>query len=133
MPPTERVDLARDEPAIEDRWVPAELLFLGEVREAGGVKTSIHVHLRDQPDPVIVGVSPEQLKAEPYLLFHEKLLRVSAERNLRTKTLRKIRLLEFVRYNPTFDAAAFLRMTAAGEKAWADVPDAAQWVREYRG
>lgn len=119
--------------AAEDRWVPVELLLLGEVREAGGEKANIHVRLRDQPQPVIVAVSPEQLKAEPYPLFHEKLLRVGAERNLRTKTLRKLRLLEFVPYKPEFDETAFARMTAAGERAWADVPDAASWVREQRG
>lgn len=119
--------------ATEDRWVPVELLLLGEVREAGGEKTNIHVRLRDQKQIVIVGVSPEQLKAEAYPLFREKLLRVAAERNLRTKTLRKLRLLEFVTYKPEFDEAAFARMTEAGEKAWADVPDAAQWVRENRG
>lgn len=118
--------------ATEDRWVTVELLLLGEIREAGGEKTNIHVRLRDQRQPVIVAVSPEQLKAEAYPLFREKLLRVSAERNLRTKTLRKLRLLEFVPYKPEFDEAAFGRMTAAGEKAWADVPDAAQWVREQR-
>ena len=117
----------------EDRWVPVELLMMGEVREAGGEKTNIHVRLRDQKDSVIVAVSPEQLKAEPYPIFHEKLLRISAERNLRTTKLRKLRLLEFVSYKPEFDEAAFARMTSAGEKAWANVPDAAQWVREQRG
>lgn len=116
----------------EDRWVPVELLLLGEVREAGGEKTNLHVRLRDQRQPVIVSVSPEQLKAEAYPLFHEKLLRVSVERNVRTKTLRKLRLLEFVPYKPVFDEAAFSRMTAAGEKAWADIPDASQWVRKQR-
>lgn len=119
--------------ATEDRWVAVELLMIGEVREAGGEKTNIHVRLRDQKLPVIVAVSPEQLKAEAYPLFREKLLRVAAERNLRTKTLRKLRLLEFVAYKPEFDEAAFNRMTAAGEKAWVDVADAAQWVREQRG
>ena len=119
--------------ANEDRWVPVELMMLGEVREAGGEKTNIHIRLRDQRQTVIVSVSPEQLKVEAYPLFNEKLLRVSAERNLRTRTLRKLRLLEFVPYKPEFDEAAFARMTAAGEQAWADVPDAAQWIREQRG
>jgi hypothetical protein len=119
--------------ANEDRWVPVELMLLGEVREAGGEKTNIHVRLRDQKENVIVAVSPELLKTEAYPLFNEKLMRVSAERNLRTKTLRKLRLLEFVPYKPEFDEAAFARMTEAGEQAWADVPDAAQWVREQRG
>ena len=117
----------------EDRWVAVELLLLGEVREAGGEKTNIHVRLRDRKESVIVAVSPEQLKAEAYPLFREKLLRVSAERNLRTQALRKLRLLEFVAYKPEFDEAAFARLTAAGAQAWADVPDAAQWVREQRG
>lgn len=117
----------------EDRWVPVELLLLGEVREAGGEKTNIHVRLRDQKESVIVAVSPDQLRAEPYPIFREKLLRVTAERNLRTRRLRKLRLLEFVTYKPEFDEAAFARMTAAGEKAWANVPDAAQWVRDQRG
>jgi hypothetical protein len=119
--------------ATEDRWVPVELLMLGEVWEAGGEKANIHVRPRDQKESVIVAVLPDQLRAEPYPIFREKLLRVSAERNLRTKKLRKIRLLEFVAYKPEFDEAAFVRMTAAGERAWADVPDAAQWVREQRG
>jgi len=119
--------------ATEDRWVPTELVLLGEVREAGGEKTNIHVRLRDQKVSVIIAVSPEQLKTEAYPIFREKLLRVSAERNLRTKTLRKLRLLEFVSYKPEFDEAAFARMTAAGEKAWADVGDASAWVREQRG
>ena len=119
--------------ATEDRWVPVELLMLGEVWEAGGEKANIHVRPRDQKESVIVAVSPDQLRAEPYPIFREKLLRVSAERNLRTKKLRKIRLLEFVPYKPEFDEAAFARMTSAGEKAWAEVTDAAQWVREQRG
>jgi len=97
--------------------VPVELLLLGEIREAGGKKTNLHVRLRDQRQPVIVAVSPEQLKAEAYPLFHETLLRVSDERNLRTKILRKVCLLEFVPYTPEFDEAAFTRMTAAREKA----------------
>ena len=120
--------------ATEDRWVPVELMLVGVVWEAGGTKTNIHVRLRDQKESIIVAVSLDQLnKAEAYPLFGEKILRVSAERNLRTKSLRKLRLLDFVPYKPEFDEAAFARMTAAGEKAWADVADAAQWVREQRG
>ena len=38
-----------------------------------------------------------------------------------------------VDYAPVYDEAALDRFAAAGRKAWADVPDAAQWVRELRG
>jgi hypothetical protein len=117
----------------EDRWIPVELSLLGQVLEAGGQKTNIHVRLRDRPQPVIVGVDWAQLEREPYPFSGEKLLRVSAERNERTRVLRKVRLLEFVPYRPEFDDAAFARMTEAGAKAWHDVPDAARWVRDQRG
>jgi hypothetical protein len=116
-----------------DRWIPVELMLLGKLGEAGGEKPNIHVQLRDQPKPVIVAVHREQLEGEAYPFAGEKLLRVSAERNERTKQLRKLRLMEFVPYRPEFDEASFVRMTTAGAKAWQDVPDAAKWVREQRG
>lgn len=37
------------------------------------------------------------------------------------------------RYQPSFDADTFAAMVAKGRKAWADVPDAGQWVDELRG
>lgn len=117
----------------DDRWIPVELMLLGHVLEAGGQKTNIHVRLRDRAQPVIVGVEWRQLEQEQFPFSGEKLLRVSAERNERTQALRKLRLLEFVSYRPEFDEAAFARMTAAGAKAWQDVPDATTWVREQRG
>ena len=116
-----------------DRWIPVELMLLGELREAGGEKANIHIRLRDNPQPVIVAVNREQLASEAYPFANEKLLRVQAERNERTKQLRKLRLIEFVAYTPHFDAAAFDKMTAAGSKAWRDVPDASAWVRGQRG
>lgn len=117
----------------DDRWIPVELMLLGQVLEAGGQKTNIHVRLRDRSSPVIVGVERSQLEREPFPFSGEKLLRVSAERNERTKALRKVRLIEFVFYRPEFDEAAFARMTEAGAKAWQNIPDATAWVREQRG
>jgi hypothetical protein len=116
-----------------DRWIAVELMLLGELREAGGEKANLHVRLRDQPQPVIVAVDWDLLKREPAPFAGEKLLRVSAERNERTKILRKLRLIEFVAYKSKFDEAAFARMTVAGAEAWREVPDAAAWVREQRG
>jgi len=117
----------------DDRWISVELMLLGRLLEAGGQKTNIHVRMRDQPQSVIVAVDWSQLEREPYPFSGEKLLRVSAERNERTRVLRKLHLLEFMPYRPEFDEAAFARMTEAGAKAWQDVPDAAAWVREQRG
>ena len=66
-------------------------------------------------------------------LYHRQLLRVKAEQHFKTGELRNVRLIEFVRYRPRFDQEALDRIAAEGAKAWADVPDAAQWVRELRG
>lgn len=116
-----------------DSWVTVELMLLGYLREAGGEKTNIHVVIKDQPKPVIVAVDRSQLADEAYPFAGQKLLRVAAERNQRTKSLRKLRLIEFVKYRPEFNEEAFARMTQAGAKAWSDVPDAAAWVRDQRG
>ena len=116
-----------------DRWIGVELMLLGELLDAGGEKTNLHVILRDQPKPVIVSVDRAKLASEPFPFAGSKLLRVSAERNERTRQLRKLRLIEFVPYKSEFDEAAFTRMTTAGAEAWSDVPDAAAWVREQRG
>ena len=60
---------------------------------------------------------------------------MTGEKNLRTGELKKntIRLLDFVDYIPDFDESALNRFVEAGTEAWADVPDAAAWVRELRG
>ena len=36
-------------------------------------------------------------------------------------------------YEPVFDETAFNRMVERGTLAWADVPDASQWVENLRG
>ena len=36
-------------------------------------------------------------------------------------------------YSPVYDEDALNRFAEVGRKAWADVPDAAAWVRELRG
>jgi hypothetical protein len=38
-----------------------------------------------------------------------------------------------VNYHPFYDEEAMRRFEEEGTKAWADVPDAAAWVREIRG
>jgi hypothetical protein len=66
-------------------------------------------------------------------LYHKALLHVRAEQHYRTGDLRNIQLISFVDYQPAYNEEALDRFTAKGAAAWADVPDAAQWVREVRG
>jgi hypothetical protein len=58
---------------------------------------------------------------------------VEADQHFKTGELRNLRLLSFENYRPGYDEDALKRFTEAGSKAWADVPDAAGWVRELRG
>lgn len=47
--------------------------------------------------------------------------------------LPKVRVSWETDYQPTYSEEALDRFTAKGQEAWADVPDAAKWVREVRG
>lgn len=118
----------------EPQWVAVEKYLIGEIIEAGGAsKTNVHLRVRDMQETMIIDTSMDQLREEEHPLFREKVLRVSAEQNVRTGALRKLKLLGFVDYRPTFDPKAFARMTEAGAKAWAGVRSASGWVRELRG
>jgi len=78
----------------------------------------------------VTGLSP---RTGENRLYHKVLLHVRAEQHFRTGDLRNIQLISFVDYQPTYNEEALDRFTAKGAAAWADVPDAAQWVREVRG
>lgn len=118
----------------EPQWVAVEQYLVGEIVEAGGSsRTNVHLRIKDLAETLIIDTSTEQLREEEHPLFHEKVLHVSAEQNLRTGKLRKLKLLGFVNYKPAFDPKAFARMTEAGAKAWAGVRSASGWVRDIRG
>jgi hypothetical protein len=60
-------------------------------------------------------------------------MHVRAEQHYRTGDLRNVQLISFVDYHPAYSEEALDRFAAKGAEAWADVPDAAQWVRGLRG
>jgi len=78
---------------------------------------------------LLVGASQGYLRDR---LYHKVLLHVRAEQHFRTGDLRNIQLISFVDYQPAYSEEALDHVTAKGAEAWADVPDAAQWVREVR-
>ncbi len=85
---------------------------------------------------VTITVSSNQdilLKEDRNRLYRPALLHVTAEENLANGELRNLRLIAFADYEPTYDESAFNRMVERGTIAWADVPDAAQWVENLRG
>jgi len=117
-----------------DPWVSVETYLLGEVFDMGGEKPNVHIRLSESGEIHIVQTDKNTLRGlEKNPLYERALLHVTGEQNTETRQLRKLRLLEFVNYNPNYDEAALQRFIAAGREAWADVPNAAAWVRELRG
>ncbi len=114
-------------------WVKVEKYLFGTVMDMGGAKTAnVHLRLADTGQIVRVGSNQGTLKGNDRL-YHKALLRVEAEQHFRSGQLRSVRLIAFEDYEPTYDEAALDRFAEAGSVAWADVPDAAEWVRQLRG
>lgn len=115
-------------------WVKVEKYLFGTVENMGGAqKANVHVRLATG-QLLKVGSSQGYLRDQPAnRLYHPVLMRVQAEQHWKTAELRNIRLISFEDYEPRYDEAALDAFAAAGRRAWADVPDAAAWVRELRG
>ena len=127
----------RFRPREDGPWVRTERYLYGRVCSIGGSKaTNLHLRLPDADETLIIESTEEKLRAEQdrrNYLYHDALVHVTGEEDLRTGKLRKLRLVEFADYAPRFDEEHFARLTQAGARAWADVPDAAEWVERLRG
>lgn len=117
-----------------DEWVAVERYIKGEIMDLGGVKSSnAHIKLPDG-SRLMVQTDKRLIKAEKTnLVYQEVHLRVRAELNIRTKQLREVSLIEFVKYEPRFDEVQFNKAVERGGKSWSDVEDPAQWVKDLRG
>lgn len=116
-------------------WVAVEKYLFGQVVDMGGAqKANVHLKLVRGGRTLLVGASQGYLREQvENRLYHMALLHVRAEQHFRTGDLRNIQLIAFVDYQPAYNEEALDRFTAKGAEAWADVPDAAQWVRQVRG
>lgn len=116
-------------------WVKVEKYLFGTVVDMGGVqKANVHIRLADSGQIVHVGTNQGYLKDQKEnRLYRKVLVRVEADQHFRTRELRNLRLLSFEDYEPRYDEAALDRFAEAGRQAWADVSDAAEWVRQLRG
>ena len=116
-------------------WVAAEKYLFGEITDMGGTqKANIHLKLDRGGKILLVGAAQGYLRDQSEnRLYHKALLHVRAEQHYKTGELRNVHLIGFMDYQPAYDEAALDRFAAKGATAWADVPDAAKWVREARG
>jgi hypothetical protein len=116
-------------------WVKVEKYLFGTVMDMGGAqKANVHVRLEDSGQVVRVGTNQDYLKNQKEnRLYRKVLVRVEADQHYKTGELRNLRLLAFEDYESKYDEGALDRFAQAGKRAWADVPDAAAWVRQLRG
>ncbi|MEO6034810.1 MAG: hypothetical protein ABIQ35_06120 [Verrucomicrobiota bacterium] len=119
----------------ENAWVSVEKYLTGKVTEAGGKQNpNIHLTLADSGETVVVNATEQQLGGEKEnQLYKEVTLRVQAEQHLRTKALREIRLMQFLRNEGDVDETALTSLWAKGREAWKEVKTATGWVESLRG
>lgn len=118
----------------QDQWVDTEAYLYGKVYDMGG-KSRSNVHLTLSNGNSIKLSADESALAEDSenRLYKDQLVRIKAQRNLRTKQLRNERLVAFEHYEPHFDEAEFSKLAAKTRQAWRDVPNIVSWVEEIRG
>jgi hypothetical protein len=117
-----------------DQWVVVERYLRGVVVELGGA-FSVNAHIK-LPDGTTLQVDAtrDQLGNDRVnRLYKPAMVRFRAEYNVVSGAYRGARLIEFTEYAPAFDEKAFARLTERGSRAWADVPNAADWVETLRG
>lgn len=122
---------------VEPPLVDVDEYIVGTITDLGGAhEANIHLRLEDNPKVILtIAADRNYLSAQTDNLVYRKfLLHVTAKQNLTTKEKRHYRLVEFVRvYKPYFDQKAISEAAEVGHEIWADVEDAAAWVRFIRG
>jgi hypothetical protein len=119
----------------EDDWVAIEKYVVGTVVDMGGT-TSANVHLvTEASGKRLVAASTENFlrdQQENYL-YRKVQVHVAAQENVKTGELRDIRLISFIGKGPSYDEAELEAVIDKGTRAWASVPDSAEWLRNVRG
>lgn len=118
----------------EEIWVTVEKYFYGRIVDLGGKKKpNVHLEL-EGGGTVTIAASQDMLAEEEHnRLYRQALLRVSVEENLITGATRNPSLLGFENHQWGFDEREFEELVRIGTRAWADVPNATEWVEELRG
>jgi len=128
------VDSTSDFHKMEDMWVHTEKYLYGKVVDIGGkTKPNVHLELENGILLTIAATQSDLAQGEQNRLYRPALLHITAEENLITGELRNYKLLEFDDYQPSYDETEFKLMVERGTKAWADVPDATEWLETLRG
>jgi hypothetical protein len=118
----------------KDQWVQTEAYLYGHIQDLGGKsKPNVHITLSNGNTMTLDAKADVLGGEQENHLYKDRLVKVSAERNLSNKKLRNEKFLSFEHYDPHFDEKEFDEVAAKVKKAWADVPDIVKWVEDVRG
>jgi hypothetical protein len=119
---------------FESNWVLVERYFSGMVEDFGGA-TAPNIHLRlDDGSSLKIDATRDQIREqERNPVYHTVIMRVELEEDLVTGEKRNARFLGFGDYDPRIDEDQYKKTIEAGQAAWKDIGDAADWVRKIRG
>jgi hypothetical protein len=134
-PPIKITNRTQFQHRSENAWVNVEKYITGRVVDLGGKQNpNVHVVLSGNGESIQVNATEEQLAAEKEnQLYKDVVLRVEAQQHLRTKALRKLRLIEFLPHSVQSDDDGLAKLWDKGREAWRDVPSASEWVESLRG
>lgn len=119
---------------LQSNWVLVERYLSGTVEDFGGVTTpNIHLRLDDGSSLKIDATRDQIREQEKNPVYRTMVMRVELEEDLVTGDKRNARFLGFAGYDPRIDEDEYNKAIEAGQAAWKDVGDAADWVRKIRG
>jgi hypothetical protein len=116
-------------------WIQVERYLIGEITDWGGAQSvNLHLRVRNSRETIIIKATADQIREqEKNLVFHKALVHVHAKQNPKTGELKDYTLVDLRAYAPNVSEVRLQELFDKGAKAWADISNASEWVRELRG
>lgn len=115
-------------------WVPVEKYVYGRIYDLGGKKSAnVHLELLGHGTLTISAEVAKLTEEKTNRLYQNQLVRIKAEQNIKTQSLRNERLVAFEKYQPHFDEDEFDAFVRKGKRAWSSIKDSNGWLEELRG
>lgn len=114
-------------------WVESNQILYGIITDWGGDSvTNIHFKT-DKGTSFKIDCAKSDIENEKNnRVYQPTAINVTAEQNLITGELRKLKFKSFLNYNPKFDEQQLLTLFEKGREAWKDIPDHVSWIRNMR-
>ena len=122
---------------VQDIRVETEDLLYGFLENLGGATPNFHLRITEGSTTRSATISASKevimkLQKEVPLYDQEIGVEVLVQENIKTGEMRDFKYQSHHFYSPKIDPIAFQQTIASGTKAWANVPNATEWVKAHR-